>query len=62
MGNSYRVRIGLKEIAAMEPNTILTFSLVYRNKENVQRWQKLEALPYPDSAPCQTGGHPRPTG
>jgi hypothetical protein len=23
MGNSYRVRIGLKEIQAMEPNTIL---------------------------------------
>ena len=23
MGNSYRVRIGLREIQAMEPNTIL---------------------------------------
>jgi hypothetical protein len=63
MGNSYRVRIGLKEIAAMEPNTILwdqevrgfvarrqfsdilTFSVVYRTKENVQRWQKLERFP-----------------
>ena len=63
MANSYRVRIGLKEIAAMEPNTILwdqevrgfvarrqfsdivTFSVVYRTKENVQRWQKLERFP-----------------
>jgi hypothetical protein len=59
MGNSYRVRIGLREIQAMQPNTILwdlevrgfvarrqfsdiiTFSVVYRTKENVQRWQKL---------------------
>jgi hypothetical protein len=63
MGNSYRVRIGLREIAAMQPNTILwdqevrgfvarrqfsdivTFSVVYRTKENVQRWQKLERFP-----------------
>jgi integrase len=63
MGNSYRVRIGVREIAAMEPNTILwdqevrgfvarrqhsdivTFSVVYRTKENVQRWQKLERYP-----------------
>jgi hypothetical protein len=63
MGNSHRVRIGLKEIAAMQPNTILwdqelrgfvarrqfsdivTFSVVYRTKENVQRWQKLERFP-----------------
>ncbi len=63
MGNSYRVRIGLREIAAMQPNTILwdlevkgfvarrqfseviTFSVVYRTKENVQRWQKLERYP-----------------
>src|ERR1700735_2625677 len=63
MGNSYRVRIGLKEIQAMQPNTILwdlevrgflarrqhsdivTFSVVYRTKENVQRWQKLERFP-----------------
>ena len=55
MGNSYRVRIGTREIAAMQPNTILwdqevrgfvarrqfsdiiTFSVVYRTKENVQR-------------------------
>jgi hypothetical protein len=63
MGNSYRVRIGAREIAAMQPNTILwdqevrgfvarrqfsdiiTFSVVYRTKENVQRWQKLERFP-----------------
>ena len=63
MGHSYRVRIGLREITAMEPNTILwdqkvrgfvarrqhsdivTFSVVYRTKENVQRWQKLERFP-----------------
>jgi integrase len=63
MGNSYRVRIGLREIQAMQPNTILwdldvrgfvarrqysdviTFSVVYRTKENVQRWQKLERYP-----------------
>jgi hypothetical protein len=63
VGNSYRARIGLKEIAAMQPNTILwdqevrgfvarrqhsdiiTFSVVYRTKENVQRWQKLERFP-----------------
>ena len=63
MGTSYRVRIGLREIAAMEPNTILwdqevrgfvarrqhsdivTFSVVYRTKEHVQRWQKLERYP-----------------
>jgi integrase len=63
MGISYRVRIGVKEIAAMQPNTILwdrevrgfvarrqrgniiTFSVVYRTKENVQRWQKLERFP-----------------
>jgi hypothetical protein len=63
MGSSYRVRIGLREIQAMEPHTILwdlevrgfvarrqhsdivTFSVVYRTKENVQRWQKLERYP-----------------
>jgi hypothetical protein len=63
MGNSYRVRIGLREIQAMEPNTILwdlevkgfvarrqfsevvTFSVVYRTREGVQRWQKLERFP-----------------
>jgi integrase len=63
MGASYRVRIGLREIAAMQPNTILwdlevrgfvarrqfsdivTFSVVYRTRENVQRWQKLERFP-----------------
>jgi integrase len=63
MGTSYRVRIGIREIQAMEPNTILwdlevrgflarrqhsdivTFSVVYRTKENVQRWQKLERFP-----------------
>jgi integrase len=63
MGASYRVRIGLREIQAMQPNTILwdlevrgfvarrqhsdivTFSVVYRTKENVQRWQKLERYP-----------------
>ena len=63
MSNSYRVRIGTREIAAMQPNTILwdqevrgfvarrqfsdiiTFSVVYRTKENVQRWQKLERFP-----------------
>jgi integrase len=63
MGTSYRVRIGLREIAAMQPNTILwdlevkgfvarrqfsdvvTFSVVYRTREGVQRWQKLERFP-----------------
>lgn len=63
MGTSYRVRIGLKELSAMQPNTILwdqevrgfvarrqfsdiiTFSVVYRTKEGVQRWQKLERFP-----------------
>jgi integrase len=63
MGTSYRVRIGLREIQAMQPNTILwdqevrgfvarrqfsdivTFSVVYRTRENVQRWQKLERFP-----------------
>ena len=63
MGNSYRVRIGLREITAMEPNTILwdqevrgfvarrqfsdvvTFSVVYRTREGIQRWQKLERFP-----------------
>jgi hypothetical protein len=63
MGNSYRVRIGIREIQAMEPNTILwdqevrgfvarrqfsdivTFSVVYRTREGVQRWQKLERFP-----------------
>jgi hypothetical protein len=71
MGNSYRVRIGLREIAAMQPNTILwdlevrgfvarrqfsdviTFSVVYRTKENVQRWQKLER--YPILTPTHAG-------
>jgi hypothetical protein len=63
MANSYRLRIGQREIAAMEPNTILwdlevrgfvarrqfsdivTFSVVYRTREGVQRWQKLERYP-----------------
>jgi hypothetical protein len=63
MGTSYRVRIGVREIQAMQPNTILwdqevrgfvarrqfsdviTFSVVYRTKEGVQRWQKLERFP-----------------
>jgi integrase len=63
MGNSHRAKIGLKEIAAMQPNTVLwdqevrgfvarrqhsdivTFSVVYRTKEGVQRWQKLERFP-----------------
>jgi Phage integrase, N-terminal SAM-like domain len=63
MGTSYRVRIGLREIQAMQPNTILwdlevrgfvarrqfsdiiTFSVVYRTRENVQRWQKLARFP-----------------
>jgi integrase len=63
MATSYKLRIGLREIAAMQPNTILwdlevrgfvarrqhsdiiTFSVVYRTKENVQRWQKLERFP-----------------
>ena len=63
MGTSYRVRIGLREIQAMQPNTILwdlevkgfvarrqfsevvTFSVVYRTREGVQRWQKLERFP-----------------
>jgi site-specific recombinase XerD len=63
VGNSHRAKIGLKEIAAMPPNSIIwdtevrgfvarrqhsdiiTFSVVYRTKENVQRWQKLERYP-----------------
>jgi hypothetical protein len=63
MGNSYRVRIGMREIAALQPNTILwdlevkgfvarrqhsdvvTFSVVYRTRDGVQRWQKLERYP-----------------
>jgi integrase len=63
MGTSYRVRIGIREIQAMEPNTILldrevkgfvarrqfsdivTFSVVYRTRDNVQRWQKLARFP-----------------
>ena len=63
MGTSYRVRIGLREIQSMQPNTILwdqevrgfvarrqfsdivTFSVVYRTRENVQRWQKLARFP-----------------
>jgi hypothetical protein len=63
MGTSYRVRIGVREIQAMEPNTILwdlevkgfvarrqfsdivTFSVVYRTRDNVQRWQKLARFP-----------------
>ena len=63
MSHSYRVRIGVREIHAMQPNTILwdqevrgfvarrqfsdviTFSVVYRTREGVQRWQKLERFP-----------------
>jgi integrase len=63
MGTSYRVRIGIREIQAMEPNTILwdlevkgfvarrqfsdivTFSVVYRTRDNVHRWQKLARFP-----------------
>ena len=63
MGSSFRVKIGEREVKAMQPNTILwdlevkgfvarrqfseviTFSVVYRTKENVQRWQKLERYP-----------------
>jgi hypothetical protein len=61
MGNSYRVRIGLREIAAMQPNTIL-WDLEVRGfvarrqfsdivtfsvvyRTKVQRWQKLERFP-----------------
>jgi integrase len=63
VGSSFRVKIGQREIQAMQPNTtlwdlevkgfvarrqhsdIITFSVVYRTKENVQRWQKLERYP-----------------
>jgi Phage integrase, N-terminal SAM-like domain len=63
VGSSFRVKIGEREVKAMQPNTILwdlevkgfvarrqfseviTFSVVYRTKENVQRWQKLERYP-----------------
>ena len=63
MGHSYRIRIGVREVTSMQPNTVLwdqevrgfvarrqhseivTFSVVYRTKENVQRWQKLERFP-----------------
>ena len=63
MVTSYRLRIGLREIQAMQPNTVLwdqevrgfvarrqfsdivTFSVVYRTREGVQRWQKLERFP-----------------
>jgi hypothetical protein len=67
MGHSYRVRIGLREIAAMQPNTVLwdlevrgfvarrqhsdiiTFSVVYRIKENVHAAAKVGALPNSDA-------------
>jgi integrase len=63
MGTSFRLRIGLREVTAMEPNTILwdrevrgfvarrqfsdliTFSVVYRTREGVQRWHKLARYP-----------------
>jgi integrase len=63
MGTSYRLRIGLREVQAMEPNTtlwdqevrgfvarkqhsnIVTFSVVYRTKNGLQRWQKLARYP-----------------
>ncbi len=57
--SSYRLRIGLREIAAMQPNTILwdlevrgfcarkqfsdviTYSVIFRNREGRQHWYKL---------------------
>jgi hypothetical protein len=63
VGSSFRVKIGQREIQAMQPNTtlwdlevkgfvarrqfseVITFSVVYRTKANVQRWQKLARYP-----------------
>jgi integrase len=63
MGTSYRVRIGLREIQAMQPNTILwdlevrgfvarrqfseivTYSVIFRNREARQHWYKLGRHP-----------------
>ena len=57
------IKIGLRDIAAMQPNSILwdsiihglcvrrqrsetlTWSIVYRTRDNRQRWQKLERFP-----------------
>jgi hypothetical protein len=62
-GYSYRVRIGLREIAAMQPHTVLwdvevkgfsarrqfsnvvTYSVIFRNREGRQNWYKLGRHP-----------------
>jgi hypothetical protein len=63
MGTSYRVKIGLREIAAMQPHTVLwdievkgfsarrqfsevvTYSVIFRNREGRQNWYKLGRHP-----------------
>jgi integrase len=63
MGTSYRVRIGLREITAMQPHTVLwdievkgfsahrqfsnvvTYSVIFRNREGRQNWFKLGRHP-----------------
>jgi integrase len=73
MAHSYRVRIGHKEIVAMEPNTLLwdvevkgfcarrqfseivTYSVIFRNREGRQHWYKLGRHPIltPKIARCE---------
>jgi len=63
MGHSFRVRIGLREITAMQPHTVLwdvevkgfsarrqfsdvvTYSVIFRNREGRQNWFKLGRHP-----------------
>jgi len=63
VGTSYRVRISLREIAAMQPHTVLwdlevkgfsarrqfsnvvTYSIIFRNREGRQNWYKLGRHP-----------------
>jgi integrase len=63
MANSFKVRIGVREIAAMQPNTVLwdievrgfcarrqfseiiTYSVIFRNRDGRQHWFKLGRHP-----------------
>ena len=63
MGNSYRVKIGVREVATMQPNMVLwdlevrgfcarrqfsemvTYSVIFRNREGRQNWFKLGRHP-----------------
>jgi hypothetical protein len=62
MATSFKLRIGVKEIAAMHPHTILwdlevkgfcarrqndviTYSVLFRTRENVQKWFKIGRHP-----------------